>query len=239
MRTVLKVVGGKNDGREIVVSVPKFIIGRGETAHLRPSSDLVSREHCCVMVSDGKVVIQDLGSRNGTYVNGEKLEGPHIAKTGDSLRIGRLRLEVIIDLAKAGVKRPKVKDVVEAASRTVATKSSEKEKSLDDSISDWLMDDDEMPSINSLRRIGNSETIQVSIGDLDETEIFGDEASEETVQEEKEKSGAKSEEAKEADSDETKSRKKVYGKLPQRVTETAESSTHAADDVLKKFFNRR
>ena len=45
MKASLRVVGGKNDGREIGIKVPKFIIGRGEKAHLRPSSDLVSRHH--------------------------------------------------------------------------------------------------------------------------------------------------------------------------------------------------
>ena len=71
MQVVLRVVGGKNDGREITIAVPRFIIGRGETAHLRPASDLVSREHCEILFGDGKVVINDLTSRNGTFVNGK------------------------------------------------------------------------------------------------------------------------------------------------------------------------
>ena len=45
MQVSLKVVGGKNDGRLIAINVPEFVIGRGETAHLRPQSDLVSRAH--------------------------------------------------------------------------------------------------------------------------------------------------------------------------------------------------
>ena len=43
MQVFLKIIGGKNDGREIKISVPEFVIGRGDTAHLKPSSDLVSR----------------------------------------------------------------------------------------------------------------------------------------------------------------------------------------------------
>ncbi len=42
MQVTLKDVGGKNNGREINIAVPRFIVGRGETAHLRPASDLVS-----------------------------------------------------------------------------------------------------------------------------------------------------------------------------------------------------
>ena len=87
MQVVLKVVGGKNDGREIVISVPRFIIGRGESAHLRPSSDLISREHCSISIKEGQVTIDDLGSRNGTFVNGAELSGTHLVKSGDSLRV--------------------------------------------------------------------------------------------------------------------------------------------------------
>ena len=100
MQVVLRVVGGKNDGREITIAVPRFIIGRGDTAHLRPASDLVSREHCEILFGDGKVVINDLASRNGTFVNGKQLTETHVAKSGDSLRIGRLQFEVVIDPVK-------------------------------------------------------------------------------------------------------------------------------------------
>ena len=79
MQVFLKIIGGKNDGREIKISVPEFVIGRGDTAHLKPSSDLVSRRHCSIKVVDGKVIVSDMGSRNGTFVNGEQLKGEHIA----------------------------------------------------------------------------------------------------------------------------------------------------------------
>jgi len=105
MQVTLKVIGGKNDGRQIKIAVPRFIIGRGETAHLRPSSDLVSREHCEIVVGDGVVRISDLKSRNGTYINGLKLDGPHDVCSGDSLRVGRLQFEVIVDHALAGAKK--------------------------------------------------------------------------------------------------------------------------------------
>ena len=64
MQVFLKVVGGKNDAREIAITVPKFVIGRGEEAHLRPTSDLVSRHHTAINVENGKVIIEDLKSRN-------------------------------------------------------------------------------------------------------------------------------------------------------------------------------
>jgi pSer/pThr/pTyr-binding forkhead associated (FHA) protein len=226
MQTVLRVVGGKNDGREIKISVPRFIIGRGDTAHLRPSSDLVSREHCEILIGDGSVIINDLKSRNGTFINGQQLEGTHVAKSGDSLRIGRLQFEVVIDPAKAGAKKPKVEGVVEAASRT-ATKS--KKASLEDSITDWLLDgdDEDDPSTIEKQIISSADTIQLN---LEETSVFGGSKKQEKNEEP----------AEEAEEDTGKSKgKKKPMKLPPMPKHQHESSTTAADDVLRKFFNRR
>ena len=117
MQVKLKVIGGKNDGREITISVPEFIIGRGDGAHLRPQSDLISRQHCMLKIENGKVIAKDMGSRNGTFVNGDRLEGEHQVAVGDRLRVGRLQFEILIDHAVAGSKKPKVEGVKEAAAR--------------------------------------------------------------------------------------------------------------------------
>jgi pSer/pThr/pTyr-binding forkhead associated (FHA) protein len=228
MQIVLRVVGGKNDGREIKISVPRFIIGRGDTAHLRPSSDLVSREHCEILVGDGSVIINDLKSRNGTFVNGRQLEGTHVAKSGDSLRIGRLQFEVVIDPAKAGAKKPKVENVVEAASRTA---TNAKKASLEDSITDWLMDgDDDDPSTVERQNISSADTIQLN---LEETSVFGDSNRKEKGEEE-----AAAENLEDSSTTTGKGKKKPK-KLPPLPKFQHESSTTAADDVLRKFFNRR
>ncbi len=222
MQVVLKVVGGKNDGREITIAVPRFIIGRGDTAHLRPASDLVSREHCEILVGDGSVVINDLESRNGTFVNGKQLTESHVSKSGDSLRIGRLQFEVVIDPVKASAKKPKVENVVEAAART----ANNKKPSLEDSITDWLSDTDDDPSTNERASIASAETIQLN---LEETSVFGTS-----------KRVPKSEEEPVDEEDSTgKKKKKGPKKLPPMPKHQHESSTTAADDVLRKFFNRR
>lgn len=221
MQVVLKVVGGKNDGREITIAVPRFIIGRGDTAHLRPASDLVSREHCEILVNDGSVIINDLKSRNGSFVNGKQLTESHAAKSGDSLRIGRLQFEVVIDPVKASAKKPRVENVVEAASRTAKNKK----LSLEDSITDWLSDTDDDPNTDERESIASAETIQLN---LEETTVFG---------------GARKNLKPEDESgleDETEgNKKKGPKKLPPMPKHQHESSTTAADDVLRKFFNRR
>lgn len=219
MQVVLRVVGGKNDGREITIAVPRFIIGRGDTAHLRPASDLVSREHCEILFGDGKVVINDIASRNGTFVNGKQLTETHVAKSGDSLRIGRLQFEVVIDPVKASAKKPRVGDVVEAAARTAQNKR----PSLEDSITDWLTDSEDDPNTAERNAIASSETIQLN---LEETSVFGTSKKDPVAEEGKSK-------------DEESPSKGGPKKLPPMPKRQHDSSTTAADDVLKKFFNRR
>ena len=235
MQVILKVVGGKNDGRQIKISVPRFIIGRGETAHLRPASDLISREHCEIVVGDGVVRVSDLKSRNGTYINGIKLDGPHKVDSGDSLRVGRLQFEIVVDFALAGAKKPKVKGVVEAASRAAKTK---KKLSLEDSISDWLMDDDE-PSTNEREQLSSAETLQLN---LEDTSVFGKgkKVRDEARRKEAEELAAKEAEAGAGSSKGKSKPKKLPKKLPQKDAGSPEgNSTSAADDVLKRFFKRR
>ena len=239
MQVVLKVVGGKNDGRDIAISVPRFIIGRGETAHLRPASDLVSREHCAIEVGEGKVTVIDLASRNGTFVNGKQLEQPHVGRTGDSIRIGRLQFQLLIDPAQAGAKKPKVSGVVEAAARTAAAKK----VSLEDSITDGLLDDsddDETPDTEEKKLIASAETIQLN---LDETTQFskteaGDSSESGSTALTDSDADASSDES---DDDQTNGKKKKAKpkKLPPLPKFQHECSKSAADDVLRKFFNRR
>src|SRR4051812_13500931 len=76
MKVQLIVVQGKSEGKTIPLTVPVFRIGRGETCHLRPNSERVSREHVELSVTADSVSIRDLGSRNGTLVNGKALTQP-------------------------------------------------------------------------------------------------------------------------------------------------------------------
>ncbi len=240
MQAFLKVVGGKNDGREIKINVPEFIIGRGETAHLRPASDLVSRQHCAIRLKDGKVEIEDLGSRNGSFVNDEQLKEVHLAKSGDRLRIGRLNFEVVIDPVKPGNKKPKVKDVADAAVRTAKQPKPSNNDNFDESITDWLSEPDDTPLNGSFE---SSETVQFSLEDLEalvgnsDSPIQKQEKATEATTDGDDESDDEADE--EADGDDKKSKKKKYGKLPPLPKFSHEDSTEAAGEVLKKFFNRR
>ena len=223
MQVSLKVVGGKNDGRLIAINVPEFVIGRGETAHLRPQSDLVSRAHCSVLVADGKVVLRDLGSRNGSFLNDERLEGEQQVTIGDRFRVGRLQFEFQIDHAVAGSKKPKVEGVREAAARTAATAGEDFD---DESITDWLSQDVDSEEV---ARTSGSETRQFM---LDETErVLLEQLSEESKKAREEKDRIEKEETKAANNE--------PGKLPDRARTNSEDSRDAASQMLRKFFNRR
>jgi len=99
LQVQLRVVGGKHGGKRIAMAGNKFLIGREQDCHLRPNSELVSRHHCVLSVDDFSVQLRDLGSTNGTFINGERLRGQVELKSGDQIVVGKLELEVQIDAA--------------------------------------------------------------------------------------------------------------------------------------------
>jgi len=103
MKVQLVVVRGKPEGKVIPLVGPNFKIGRGETCHLRPNSEQVSREHAEFTISGETVVVRDLGSRNGTLVNGKALTtDPCGLKDRDLVQVGPLTFAVAILDAAAG-----------------------------------------------------------------------------------------------------------------------------------------
>ncbi|MGH7199921.1 MAG: FHA domain-containing protein, partial [Planctomycetaceae bacterium] len=96
----LRVVGGKSDGKLIPLAKRKFLIGREQDCHLRPNSELVSRHHCVLYIDDFTVRLRDLGSTNGTLLNGERLYGEVMLNDGDRVSIGQLEFEVQIPIGE-------------------------------------------------------------------------------------------------------------------------------------------
>lgn len=90
LRVSLIVQEGNQAGVEIKIRGPKFLIGRSAKCHLRPRSDLVSKLHCIIEISETGVVLNDLGSTNGTLLNGKRVEGTAKLTNGDLLRVGTL-----------------------------------------------------------------------------------------------------------------------------------------------------
>ena len=74
--------------RSIAVSEGETILGRALDATIRFDVPGVSRRHACLSVDGANVIIEDLGSQNGTYVRGEKISGRTALADGDELRLG-------------------------------------------------------------------------------------------------------------------------------------------------------
>lgn len=96
MKLELKVVSGSRSGLVIPITIPQFMIGRAEDCQLKPRSELISRYHCAILSEPSYVAVRDLGSKNGVYVNGERIGVEQELKNGDKLAIGPLEFQVVL-----------------------------------------------------------------------------------------------------------------------------------------------
>ena len=87
----LRVLSGPHAGETIAIRRGKLLIGRAEGCHLRPASEFVSRHHCVLLLDDYTLRIRDLGSKNGTFVNGRRVgTGETILLHDDTISIGEM-----------------------------------------------------------------------------------------------------------------------------------------------------
>jgi predicted component of type VI protein secretion system len=94
MTIELHVVQGRPSGKRLEFPPGEYYFGRGAECHVRPDSDWVSRQHCRLRVTRDAASIRDLGSRNGTLVNGRLVVGERLLLHGDQLQVGPLVFEV-------------------------------------------------------------------------------------------------------------------------------------------------
>lgn len=76
-------------GPTILVQRPVVMVGRHPESDVRIDLPQISRRHCCLALAYDRVVIRDLGSRNGLWVNGRRLE-ESLLHPGDEVVIGSL-----------------------------------------------------------------------------------------------------------------------------------------------------
>jgi predicted component of type VI protein secretion system len=117
---------GKLMGKVLVLPERELIVGRDESCHMKLTSNLVSRQHCTLIVGPEGIRVRDLGSQNGTYVNEVAITEPLLLQPGDILRIG------------AAVFR--VPDAEPVVTKPKASKSDKRISDAD--IADWLTEDD-------------------------------------------------------------------------------------------------
>jgi pSer/pThr/pTyr-binding forkhead associated (FHA) protein len=97
MNVKLLVVQGRPQGKSLVFPPGEYVFGRGAECHIRPNSEWVSRQHCILRVTPRAVFIRDLGSRNGTLVNGVRVVDEVGLGHGDQVQVGPLVFEVRLD----------------------------------------------------------------------------------------------------------------------------------------------
>ena len=89
---------GKCEGKLIPIASPHFVIGRGAGCQLRASFSMISRQHCVLQTRGNQAWVQDCGSTNGTFVNGEKISSEHELLNNDQIEIGPFLFKVQLEL---------------------------------------------------------------------------------------------------------------------------------------------
>jgi pSer/pThr/pTyr-binding forkhead associated (FHA) protein len=85
--------------REIPLYEGEQIMGRDADANIRIDSTRVSRHHARFVVSGTRVTVEDLGSKNGTFVHDVRMVGETVLEPGDSVRIGPDTFTLRIDVS--------------------------------------------------------------------------------------------------------------------------------------------
>jgi pSer/pThr/pTyr-binding forkhead associated (FHA) protein len=88
----------KKDGSTAAISLPSTVavIGRRQDCDLSIPLSVISRKHCEINADQSKLMVRDLHSKNGTFVNGERIEETRL-NAGDQLRLGPVTFVVQID----------------------------------------------------------------------------------------------------------------------------------------------
>jgi len=228
MQVKLIVRSGSQAGKAVSIPAPQCLIGRSEECHIRPQLDAISRKHCVVTTKENEVTVKDLGSRNGTYVNDERIKGEAVLLTGDTLRVGPVEFEVAIDAKK--VKKTVIKGIRDVAQRTAASGISSSKEDMSD-VSKWLDEADlkekqKLRTEPETRQFRLDDTAGVGTGSI--SALSGDAGT-----------AAANQETTALPADEQTKKKKEPGKLPPRSATSTANSKEAAAEMLKKFFNRR
>ena len=128
---VLIVLTGKYKGKRVKLTDAETVIGRDESAKIRIATQELSRQHCLLIVSAAGVLVRDLGSRNGTFINGMPIAEETLLKPGDTLTAGPMTFQ--LEGSDPSSKK--------SAAQATANKGKRDPKTTDDDIASWLTDE--------------------------------------------------------------------------------------------------
>ncbi|MCE9578360.1 MAG: diguanylate cyclase [Deltaproteobacteria bacterium] len=84
----LVVIYGLELGKKYNLNRPQFIIGRSSKADIQIDQEAVSRNHCKIINTGKAILLRDMGSTNGTYINDELID-EYVLRDGDYIKVGR------------------------------------------------------------------------------------------------------------------------------------------------------
>ncbi|MDA0657576.1 MAG: FHA domain-containing protein [Planctomycetota bacterium] len=215
----VRITSGSSTGKELTFRGKQFLVGRADECNLRPQSDTISRRHCLIEISETRASILDLGSRNGTIVNGNRADKPVELHAGDLVCVGALKFQII--------------ECPQPATSAAAAATAKKNAKLAGNsgiIGDWLLEADKDAKIRE--STAQLETRQYAFEDTDRIDI--DSSVRETT-------AADTESQPTAAVPNAHPKKKLPpGKLPKvPPREDAPKDTQeAASQMLKKFWKR-
>lgn len=91
----LLVVGGELNGTIFDLNRPIQVVGRNPDTDIPLDFQGISRHHFKLTMAEDEVVLEDMGSKNGTFLNNKKTEGPHRLSKGDIIKIGSIALKYL------------------------------------------------------------------------------------------------------------------------------------------------
>ena len=95
MAPQLQFVNGNQQGQAAQVAGDRFLVGRGSDCQLTLADSEASRRHALLRPqADGSVVLEDLGSTNGTYIGSQRLTQATAIQLGTQIRVGKTTLEL-------------------------------------------------------------------------------------------------------------------------------------------------
>src|SRR5712692_6383670 len=109
----LVIVQGPGAGKPFPLGNDCSVIGRSADADIRLPSQVVSRHHAKIWCENGTYFIQDLGSSNGTLVNGKRIAGSQVLEDGDRLTMCNFGLAFQTDVPSPD-DTPRIQERVEA-----------------------------------------------------------------------------------------------------------------------------
>ncbi len=116
----LRFISGKYQGGEYPLAENgELVIGRSSDLDMVLIEDMVSRKHAKITLAPGQITISDLGSTNGTFVNGEKVKRARL-KEGDRILIGTSILKLVTMARQAGAPVIDAKAAQQNLERTAA-----------------------------------------------------------------------------------------------------------------------